>query len=126
MTAITLNVPEELAVRLAQRHAQLPQLLAMALELLPAELPLVASVAAAGQPVFDEMLDFLASGPTPPQIVAFKLSPATHRRLEALLDKNREEGLSDAEEAELDVYTQVNHLLLLLKARARLTTVPAQ
>jgi hypothetical protein len=54
--------------------------------------------------------------------VAFKLSPAAHTRLEALLDKNREEGLSDAEEeVELDVYEQVNHLLLL-KARARLTT----
>ena len=60
------------------------------------------------------------------QIVAFKLSLAAHGRLEALLAKNREEGLSDAEEAELDVYAQVNHLLLLLKARARLTTAPAQ
>jgi hypothetical protein len=65
MTTITLDVPEALAARLAQRHAQLPQLLAMALELLPAELPLAAPVAAAGQPVFDEMLDFLASGPMP-------------------------------------------------------------
>jgi hypothetical protein len=125
MTTITLDVPEDLAARLAQRHAQLPQLLALALELFPAELPLAAPVAAAGQPVFDEMLDFLASGPTPTQIVAFKLSPAAHMRLEALLDKNREEDLSDAEEAELDVYAQVNHLLLL-KARARLTTAPAQ
>jgi hypothetical protein len=126
MATITLDVPEALAARLAQLHAQLPQLLAMALELLPTELPLAAPVAAPGRPVFDEMLDFLASGPTPAQIVAFKLSPATHRRLAALLDKNREEGLSDVEEAELDVYAQVNHLLLLLKARARLTTVAAQ
>jgi hypothetical protein len=126
MTTITLNVPEDLAVQLAQRYEQLPQLLALALELFPAELPLAAPVAPAGQPVFDEMLYFLASGPTPAQIVAFKLSPAAHVRLEALLDKNREEGLSDAEEAELDVYEQVNHLLLLLKARARVTIVPSQ
>ena len=126
MTTITLDVPADLAARLAQRHEQLPQLLAMALELLPAELPLAAPIAPVGQPVFDEMLDFLASGPTPAQIVAFKLSSAAHMRLEALLDKNREAGLSDAEEAELDVYEQVNHLLLLLKARARLTIAPTQ
>ena len=112
------------AARLAKRHEQLPQLLALALELFPAELPLAAPVVHAGQPVFDEMLGFLASGPTPAQIVAFKLSPAAHMQLEALLDKNREEGLSDAEEVELDVYEQVNHLLLLLKARARPTPAP--
>lgn len=126
MTTITLDVPEDLAERLAERHEQLPQLLSMALELLPAEPPLAPPVAPAGHPVFNEMLDFLASGPTPAQIVAFKLSPAAHMRLEALLDKNREAGLSDAEEVELEVYEQVNHLLLLLKARARLTTTPAQ
>ena len=126
MTTITLDVPEDLAARLAKRHEQLPQLLSIALELFPAELPLAVPVAAADHPVFNEMLDFLASGPTPAQIVAFTLSPAAHMRLEALLDKNREEGLSDTEEAELDVYEQVNHLLLLLKARARLTTASAQ
>ncbi len=126
MTTIILDVPEDLAVRLAQRREQLPQLLAMVLELFPAALPLAAPVSPAGQPVFDEMLDFLASGPTPAQIVAFTLSPTAHMRLEALLDTNREEGLSDAEEAELDVYEQVNHLLLLLKARARLAPSPSQ
>ena len=125
MTTITLDVSEALAARLAQRYEQLPQLLSMALELLPAELPPAASAAPADHPVFNEMLDFLASGPTPAQIVAFKLSPAAHRRLETLLDKNREAGLNDAEEAELDAYEQVNHLLLLLKARARLMTAPA-
>jgi hypothetical protein len=125
MTTITLDIPEDLAARLAQRYEQLPQLLAMALELFPAERVLATPVVPAGQPVFDEMLDFLASGPTPAQIVAFKLSPAAHIRLEELLDKNREEGLSNAEEAKLDVYEQVNHLLLLLKARARLTTASA-
>lgn len=39
-------------------------------------------------------------------------------RLEELLDKNREEGLTEEEEEELDVYEQVDHLMILLKARA--------
>jgi hypothetical protein len=50
--------------------------------------------------------------------VAFKLSPAAQARLEALLDTRREEGLTAEETTELEVYAQVNHLLLLLKARA--------
>jgi hypothetical protein len=72
------------------------------------------------------MIDFLASGPTPAQIVAFKLSPVAQERLETLLDTHREEGLTDAETTELEVYAQVNHLLLLLKARARLAITAPQ
>lgn len=66
------------------------------------------------------MLDFLANGPSPEQIVAFKISPNVQIRLEDLLDKNREDGLSDDEAAELDVFSQVNHIMILLKARAHL------
>src|SRR6266498_1515324 len=120
MPTITLDVPDELAERLAQRRHQLPQLLAMALEFCAAEPSLVVPVSHTTHPVFEEMIDFLASGPTPEQIVAFKISPAVQGRLRELLDNNREEQLTEEEAAELDVYEQVNHLLLLLKARARL------
>jgi len=119
MSTITLEVPEELAARLAPLRDQLPRLLSMALDLFPAELPLAASTPEAVHPAFREMIDFLASGPAPEQIVAFKISPSVQARLEELLDKNREDGLTDDEAAELDVYEQVNHVLLLLKARAR-------
>jgi hypothetical protein len=70
-------------------------------------------------PVFAETLDFLASRPTLEHIVAFKASAVMQQRLEELLDKNREEGLTEAEEAELDAYEQVNDLMILLKAHAR-------
>ena len=119
MNTITLDIPDALAERLAQRREQLPQLLAMALELFPREAPFSLSMSPPDHPVFAEMIDFLASGPTPAQIVAFKLSPAAQARLETLLDTHREEGLTAEEMAELEVYAQVNHLLLLLKARAR-------
>jgi len=77
-------------------------------------------------PVFAEMIDFLASSSTPAHMVVFKLSPAAQARLEALLDTHREVGLTAAETAELEVYAQVNHLLLLLKAPARLATAAPQ
>ena len=117
MTTITLQVPDELAARLAPMRDRLPQLLSIALELFP-DLPLNTSELAADNPAFAEMIDFLARGPTPVQIAAFKVSPSVQARLEELLDKNREEGLTDPETAELEAYAQVNHLLLLLKARA--------
>lgn len=40
-------------------------------------------------------------------------------RLEELLDKNREEELTADEEEEMDAYRLVNHVMILLKARAR-------
>jgi hypothetical protein len=126
MTTITLDIPDALAERLAQRREQLPQLLAMALELFPGEAPFSLSMSPPDHPVFAEMIDFLASGPTPSQIIAFKLSPAAQARLETLLDTHREEGLTVAETAELEVYAQVNHLLVLLKAQARLATTAPQ
>jgi len=36
-----------------------------------------------------------------------------------VLEKNREEGLTAAEEEEVDAYRLVNHVMILLKARAR-------
>ena len=78
------------------------------------------SLRAGGNPVFHEMIDFLAGGPSPEQIAAFKVSPSAQARLEELLEKNREKELTDDEAAELDLYEQINHVMLLLKARARL------
>jgi hypothetical protein len=119
MTTITLDVPDELAARLVTRREQIPQLLSMALDLFPRDRLLAGPVSAEMPPAFKEMIDFLVSGPTPAQIVAFKISPTPQARLEELLDKNREDGLTDEEVAELDVYEQINYVLLILKARAR-------
>jgi len=118
MTTITLQVPDDLAARLSPMRDQLPRLLAAALDLFP-DLPLAVPSSDIVHPAFAEMIDFLASSPTPAQISAFKISPAAQARLEDLLDQNREDHLTADETAELDVYSQVNHILLLLKARAR-------
>ncbi len=69
--------------------------------------------------VFEEMLDFLASGPSSEQIIAHKVSPPVQERLRELLDKNREEGLNEAEDAELDAFEFADNFMSLLKIRAR-------
>lgn len=119
MTTITLEIPDELANQLAPLQERLPELLALAVDLSankPAPTPAHTGVM---QPVFKEVIDFLIRQPTAEQITAFKISPAAQARLETLLDKNREDELTDDELAELDTYEQINHLLILLKAHAR-------
>ncbi len=111
MTTITLQVSDNLAQRLAERD-DLPQILEWALDAWRA--PRLSAPSP-----FAEMVEFLATHPTAPQILAFKISPASQARLALLLDKNREEGLSNAEHAELDWYEYVHEIMTRLKAHAR-------
>ncbi|MBC6934410.1 MAG: hypothetical protein DWB42_01060 [Chloroflexi bacterium] len=70
-------------------------------------------------PLFDEILDFLASGHTPQEIIAFKPSEALDQRLHDLLDRNASDRLTAEERAELDEFLRVNQFMNILKIRAR-------
>ncbi len=126
MATITLDVPDELAERLVELRGRLPELLSVTLDLFQSQAPAAVSESVAVSPAFEEMIKFLVSGPTPDEIVAFKISPAAQARLDDLLDKNREDGLTDDELAELDGYEQIHFVLLLLKAHARPLIAPLQ
>ncbi len=69
--------------------------------------------------ITDAVLDFLASTPTPEQIVAYQPSKVLQGRLRALLNKKLSGGLTPEEQAEFDEFTQINHFMSQLKARAR-------
>jgi len=69
--------------------------------------------------LFDEVLDFLSSTPTPQQIVAFAPSEALQVRARYLLDGNRAGLLTAEERAELDEFARMNHFMSMLKIRAR-------
>lgn len=119
MATITLDIPDEIATRLPEMERHLPALLSLALTLHDDQSKMQSS--ANWHPAFGEVLDFLAAGPTPAEIIAYKVSPQTQLRLETLLAKNQAERLTAVETAELDTYQQINHLFILLKARARQT-----
>lgn len=118
MTTITVDVPDDLVGRLTPVQTQLPGLLSFALDLLGIDNP-KSTYPSQTFPVLQEMVDFLVQAPSYSQIIEFKVSPAVQERLEDLLDINREDILSPQEEAELDAYQQVDHFMILLKARAR-------
>ena len=123
MAALTIDVPDELMQRLKPFQDRLPELLTLLVGAIPsraaaANVPLDRARVTETPLAYAEVLDFLLTRPTPQDIVAFKVSAAAQARIRTLLDKNREEALSDTEAAELDVYEQLEHLMILLKAKA--------
>ena len=69
-------------------------------------------------PIFNEVADFLASAPTPEQIIAFRLSNESEQFISSLLDANRAGRLTLAERTALDEYTRIERLMQAIKVRA--------
>lgn len=70
--------------------------------------------------IFDEITDFLASTPTPEEIIAFRPSEANDLRLHYLLDQNSQRSLTSEEREELDEFLRMSHLLKMIQIKARL------
>lgn len=118
---LTIQIPDELAGRLEPLQSRLPQLLWLLLDAdvqQTSEQPKVNAQTVEISEVYQEVLDFLIKRPTPEEIIAFKVSSQAQMQLEALLEKNRSASLTQMELAQLDVYEQLEHLIILLKARA--------
>ena len=69
--------------------------------------------------LFDEILEFLASTPSPEHIIAYEPPEALQQRLSDLLAKNRSGHLSEAEQVELDEFLRMNRFMSRLKIKAR-------
>ena len=108
MVEITIAVPEALAEQLAAVRDRLPEVLARGLP----------EAAPAANEVYRYVLTFLATSPSPEDILNFVLTAAMQDRASALLDKQRTGQLTPREMAELDEYTHIDSLVSMLKARA--------
>jgi len=69
---------------------------------------------------YDEIVSFMLKGKTPEEIIAFRPSAKTQARVEDLLYRQQDEGLTDDETAELRQYVEIEHFMRLAKAKARL------
>lgn len=69
-------------------------------------------------PFYEQVLEFLASGPSSQEITAYRPPQAAQARFSRLLEANRERQLSVQEEEELDHYIDMDRMLSLLKAKA--------
>jgi hypothetical protein len=70
-------------------------------------------------PVYQEIVEFIAAGTTPSSVAAYRPSEAAKMRVEELIGREKSDGLSTEETAELEHYMQLEHLMRLAKARAR-------
>ena len=121
MAQITIEVPDEFAQRLEPFQSQIYELFT---RFISATLP---DEFAEGAPLTDldttnetyqEVLDFLVSQPTSQQIVDFKVSESVQSRLKSLLQKSHDSSIGTDKKEELDLYEQLDALVVLLKVKA--------
>jgi hypothetical protein len=67
----------------------------------------------------EEIIDFILAGKTPERVASFQASDTVKARVDELIRREKNEGLSAPETAELDAYMQLEHLMRLAKSRAR-------
>ena len=68
---------------------------------------------------YDELIDFIAAGSKPDDVVAYEPSQSAKNRVTDLIHKEKTDGLTAEEKSELDNYIQLEHIMRLAKARAR-------
>jgi len=67
---------------------------------------------------YDEIIDFIAAGTTPEAVVAFRPSDSVQRVAE-LVEQSNDGSISSEEQSELEDYLQLEHIMIMAKARAR-------
>ena len=73
---------------------------------------------------YEEFIDFFARGSTSREILRFRPSAAVQQRARYLVDRSKSGELTSDEAVELDRLGQVEHLMQLVKARARTYAQP--
>lgn len=68
---------------------------------------------------FDEIINFIASFPTPNEILAFKPSSFAQQRVEDLVYKKKESSLNELENIELDRFLLLEHMIRMAKKNAK-------
>jgi hypothetical protein len=73
----------------------------------------------------DELVDFLVGNILPAKLAEFHSSEDARRRVWTLIEKEKKSGLLPEEKLELEDYLKLEHLLVLAKAKARLSSANA-
>jgi len=68
---------------------------------------------------YEEIIDFIAAGTTPESVVAFHPSETVQQRVADLIEQAKDGTISPEDQSELEDYLQLEHLMIMAKARAR-------
>lgn len=107
MVNMTILVSDDLAERIRPLQAWLTPIL---------ELSLIGCQTGATATA-TEVIQFLSQNPTPEALLQFHASVQSQARLQRLLALSQADLLSPDEERELNELQQIEHILILLKAR---------
>jgi hypothetical protein len=107
MIELTLQVPDELAERLHPIGPWLPTVIELGLLGFRTRAAATAS----------EVIEFLSENPSPQSVRVFHISEEAQLRLRRLLALNSEGLLGEEEQRELGELGQLEHILIMLKAR---------
>lgn len=108
---LTINLPENLAISLQSNKQNLSKIVEFGLR----EFNASSSI---GYKSVADVLEFFANLPTSEEILALRPSKDLQKKINELLEKNRREGLSEAEEQVWASYEFVEHLVRIAKAKA--------
>lgn len=75
---------------------------------------------------YQEAIDFLAAGSTTSQLISYRPSQEAQRYFEALVAKEKREGLLPDEAEELERMMETERLISLVKAKARIKAAEPQ
>lgn len=123
MAQLTIDIPDELAQRLAPYKNQISEIFTNLVntslrEKVIDKLDISSTPSPTELPTYLEIIDFLVNRPTSEQIATFKVSEQSQTRLRELLQKNRDINLISSEAAELNLYEQLDTLMTMMKIRA--------
>lgn len=109
---VTIDLPENLAVRLPSNKGQLEKIVELGLREMRAN-------SLVGYKSLAEVLEFFADLPTAEEIIALRPSKELQNEIKKLLEKNRREGLSETDEQTWASYEFIEHLVRMAKAKAK-------
>ena len=67
---------------------------------------------------YDEIIDFFARGTSSTDVLSYRPSRESQERVRYLIAKNKSDGLTPDEAAELERFGELEHFMQLVKARA--------
>lgn len=112
MRQLTVNISDELAQRLRPHEQDISRILELGLcEYSVREIGEFSGTA--------QVLEFLATLPSPEEIMQLRPSDELQKRLDQLLEKSRIGNLTETESTEWKQYQQLEHLVRMAKIRAK-------
>ena len=109
---LTIDLPENLAISLNSNRRDLDAIIEEGLRMVRVR-------STAGYRDLSDVLEFLATLPEPEAIIELRATPELQKRIEDLLEKNRNEGMDESDERFWASYEFIEHLVQRAKRAAR-------